>query len=275
MRARKSAARVEIGPLGHAVADQVGHQERGHQLVRLVRLDREPGQQDLGLGLRGCAGAPRARGWRCGRRPGPAPSPLRACRPRAPPRRGAGRSGRTPTPPRRLSARRGRRGSSGRPWPATRPPPGPRPPPSSWPDPSGPRSRRWPAAGAPDVAHVGGAHRPRSASSPRVRPGPIGHGPHGQEDAGHEGTPVVGVVADRQALPHGAEDHLLVGDQPGQAHRVDAYAAGTLAPLAPASTCSVVGSARQRTRCRRAAGRRRSLAAVCKAVPDGASRLAS
>ena len=40
---------------------------------------------------------------------------------------------------------------------------------------------------------------------------------------------VVGVVADREGLPGGAEEHLLVGDQAPQAHRVDADAGRALA----------------------------------------------
>jgi hypothetical protein len=51
MRARKSAAASRSVPFRHAVADQVGHQEGGHQLVGLVGLHGQPGQQDLGLGL--------------------------------------------------------------------------------------------------------------------------------------------------------------------------------------------------------------------------------
>ena len=50
MRARKSAAASRSGALRHPVAHEVGRQERGHQRVGLVRLDRQPGQEDVGLG---------------------------------------------------------------------------------------------------------------------------------------------------------------------------------------------------------------------------------
>ena len=51
--------------------------------------------------------------------------------------------------------------------------------------------------------------------------GVVGHRLDRQQDAGHERVAVVGVVADRQALAGGAEQHLLVGDQAPQAHGVD------------------------------------------------------
>jgi len=82
--------------LGHPVPHEVGHQECRHQLVgSRSPLDGQPGQQFLRLRSGGCAGAPRARESRCGRRRGRVPSPLRASLRPALPRR-ARRSGRTP-----------------------------------------------------------------------------------------------------------------------------------------------------------------------------------
>ena len=42
-----------------------------------------------------------------------------------------------------------------------------------------------------------------------------------EQDPGHERSSIDRVVADRQRLALAAEDHLLVGDEAGQAHRVD------------------------------------------------------
>ena len=47
------------------------------------------------------------------------------------------------------------------------------------------------------------------------------HAAHGEQHARHERLAVDRVVADRERLTEIAEDHLLVGDEPGQAHRVD------------------------------------------------------
>lgn len=41
-----------------------------------------------------------------------------------------------------------------------------------------------------------------------------------QQYAGHEGRAVEAVVADRQRLPHGSEQNLLVGNETRQSHRV-------------------------------------------------------
>ena len=63
--------------------------------------------------------------------------------------------------------------------------------------------------------------RPSSASRPTVSPGRSRTASHREQHAGHERRAVVGVVADGERLAGGAEQHLLVGDQPAQAHRVD------------------------------------------------------
>ena len=55
---------------------------------------------------------------------------------------------------------------------------------------------------------------------------------------------VVGVVADGQGLAGRAEQHLLVGDQAAQPHRVDGMPRGPAPPRAPSTTSLVVGSAR-------------------------------
>src|SRR5919205_2864154 len=53
--------------------------------------------------------------------------------------------------------------------------------------------------------------------------------PDGQEHAGHEGGPVVGVVPQGEGLPRGAHEHLLVRNQTGKPDRVhrDALDVGT------------------------------------------------
>ena len=51
----------------------------------------------------------------------------------------------------------------------------------------------------------------------RQRPDPA----HGEEHAGHERAAVDRVVAERERLPLAAEDHFLVGDEAGEADRVD------------------------------------------------------
>src|ERR1700722_10714432 len=47
--------------------------------------------------------------------------------------------------------------------------------------------------------------------------------PDRQQHSGHEGLAINRVVANRQRLAHVTEDHLLVGDQPGQSDQVDRY----------------------------------------------------
>src|SRR2546421_5398213 len=49
---------------------------------------------------------------------------------------------------------------------------------------------------------------------------PAEHRPHREQHARHERRPVVRVVPDRQGLPLGTEEHLLVGDQAGGPDRV-------------------------------------------------------
>src|SRR3954470_16117435 len=48
--------------------------------------------------------------------------------------------------------------------------------------------------------------------------------------SGHERRAVVGVVPDRERLPDGAEQHLLVGHEPAQAHRVHVDPCGAHSP---------------------------------------------
>ena len=50
------------------------------------------------------------------------------------------------------------------------------------------------------------------------------HRAHGEDDAGHEAGPVEGVGADGQLLTGVAQNDLLVGGQPAQAHGVDVHA---------------------------------------------------
>ena len=87
-----------------------------------------------------------------------------------------------------------------------------------------------------------------------------------EHDPGHERDAVEGVVADRQALAGGAEEHFLVGDHAPHAHRVDADARRAASPpRAPLRTSLVVGSAAHSVE---AAAMR---SAVSIAVPEGAS----
>ena len=91
-----------------------------------------------------------------------------------------------------------------------------------------------------------------------------------EEDAGHVAGAVVGVVADGEALAGGAEQHLLVGEQAVQAHRVDRDAARALAAagtLDDVARGGVVGPLARRRghalgRAHRGAGRRVDLAVV-------------
>ena len=103
-----------------------------------------------------------------------------------------------------------------------------------------------------------------------VRPGRLRTARTASSTPGHERGPVVRVVPDGQRLAGGAEEHLLVGDQPGGAHGVHAYPVDRRRPARPAP----------RPWWRPAPGRgrpRRGPAAisraVCVAVPLGASSL--
>ena len=100
------------------------------------------------------------------------------------------------------------------------------------------------------------AQSPSSGSRPTVSPGRLGHRPDGQHHPVHERRPVVGVVADGQALPHCPEDHLLMGHQPGEPDRVDAHPGRARRPRgrrpAPRSRSGRAGSRRIPTRVRAA-----------------------
>ena len=86
-----------------------------------------------------------------------------------------------------------------------------------------------------------------------MRPGRSRDALDGEQDAGHEAGAVVGVVADRERLPGGAEQHLLVRDQPAQA---DASGRGCRPGLAAAGALDdlVLGrvGAQSARRCRHA-----------------------
>ena len=110
-----------------------------------------------------------------------------------------------------------------------------------------------------------GRQRPSSASRPTVSPGVLGDLLHREQHAGHERRTVVGVVADRQALPGRAEQHLLVRDHAPQPHRVHRDPARRGRRARPSATTVVVGSSPQSFE---AAAMR---CAVSIAVPDGAS----
>ena len=56
---------------------------------------------------------------------------------------------------------------------------------------------------------------------PTVSPGRDAHRADAGDHAGHEGDPVQRVVPDGEGLPVGAEQHLLVGDQPAQTYAVN------------------------------------------------------
>ena len=105
---------------------------------------------------------------------------------------------------------------------------------------------------------------------PDGEPRPAGDLAHRQQHAGHERRPVEGVVPDGQGLPRAAEQHLLVGDQAAQPHRVhrdpvDVARRGRR----PARGRGV----RQRAAARPRGARRRPARAVRRAVPLGASAL--
>ena len=112
---------------------------------------------------------------------------------------------------------------------------------------------RWRTASVlrPDTA----AQRPSSGSSPTVSPGRDRHLAHGQQDPGHEGAPIVGVVADGQALAGRAEHHLFVGHQPGQPDGVHPDPARTLPAAGPLQHHLGGGVGRQRAQPGRLPGR--------------------
>ena len=66
---------------------------------------------------------------------------------------------------------------------------------------------------------------------PTVRPGRHDR-PHRKQDTGHERLPVQRIVADRQGLAGGAEEHFLVSDEPDQPYGVYRNARD-VAPRAP------------------------------------------
>ena len=209
-----------------------------------------------------------------GRRRGPARAPPRASRPRGPLRRAGRRTRGTATTPRRRRARRGHRGNSGRRWPATAPPRGRRPRRSSWTGPSGPRRRRWPpgsaggSLGRPryrrrQAPRAGDAQKPDGSGRSKPdgsRPRSTGrsHRLHRQEHAGHERGAVVGVVADGQALAHGAEETSWCATSPGRRTEWMRIPPGPSPPRAPATTSDAVRSAGHGSRpaARRASSRR-------------------
>ena len=53
---------------------------------------------------------------------------------------------------------------------------------------------------------------------------------HADENSGHEGGAIDGVMTDRQGLPGGAEDDLLVGDQPTMRTPCTRMPAGPIPP---------------------------------------------
>ena len=103
----------------------------------------------------------------------------------------------------------------------------------------------------PEPARASGSYRPRSASRPTVRPGRSATALTASSTPGMNDDAVVGVVADRQRLAGGAEQHLLVGDQAPQAHRVDADAAGPVAAAGARRRTSVGGRVGRPVRRRR------------------------
>ena len=271
MRARKSAAGVEVGALRHPVAHQVGRQEGGHQRVRLVGLGGQPGQEDLGLGHQdalehlvldqGPVGEHEAALHHLLQRVGVGDLLVE-------PEEEAGE-----LPPdhggEQLVAAAGEVAVDRRPRDARLA--------------GGVLDRRLGQAPAGDAV-VGrlqqalpdvGVHSPSNASRPTVTPGPAGHGAHGQQHAGHERAAVVGVVADAQALARRAEDDLFVRHQAGQPHRVHVHAVGGLGAAGPGQHEVGRRVGRAAGRCRPHARAAAITAAVCMAVPDGASRLAS
>ena len=236
MRARKSAAASRSVPSRHPVAHEVGHQERRHQLVGLVRLDGQAGQQYLGLGLEdplehlvledGVVGEDEAPLHHLFERLGIVHLLVEAEEEAGelPPHHGADE---LVAPAREVAV-------DGGPGHARLP--------------GGVLDRglgQSPAGHAvvgglqeplPHVTHAVTRHgrsQVEEGFDPDRQAGAIGHRPHGQEHAGHEGAAVVGVVADGEALPEGAEDDLFVGDQPGQAHRMDVDATGALGAPGP------------------------------------------
>ena len=64
------------------------------------------------------------------------------------------------------------------------------------------------------------ALQPEHCVEPDREAGPIGDCLHREQHAGHERAAVVRVVADGERLTGGAEQHLLVRDEPAQPHRV-------------------------------------------------------
>src|SRR5215203_1082183 len=94
---------------------------------------------------------------------------------------------------------------------------------------------RWRAAPCPAVR--GGQTRRELEAEQRVEAEgdarAVGHALHRQQHAGHERAPVGGVVAEAQRLPGGAEQHLLVGHEASQAHRVDGDAGRPAAAASP------------------------------------------
>ncbi len=106
------------------------------------------------------------------------------------------------------------------------------------------------AEGADPPLKAGRAQNSRLSSPTTSGCGKLPHPPHAEQHARHERLAADRVVADAQRLTDVAEQHLLVGDQAGQAHRVD-------------------------RRRRRRRSPRPSAAAVRAAVPLGASSLAS
>ena len=93
-------------------------------------------------------------------------------------------------------------------------------------------ARRPGARSAPDVGDrrrrrrsVAGADHSRCSSPITGDSGSVGTRADREQHAGHERLAVGRVVADRQRLADVAEDDLLVGDEPGQAHRVDRHLA--------------------------------------------------
>src|SRR6266851_9217916 len=91
------------------------------------------------------------------------------------------------------------------------------------------------SAGAPVIAQTGGKSFATSCDcqtwtlakvqsqqlvEPAVKARLSRHLPDRQQDAWNVRLPARGAVGDRQGLPRQAEDHLLVGDEAGQAHAV-------------------------------------------------------
>ena len=130
-------------------------------------------------------------------------------------------------------------------------------------------------AGEADRRHREGARlltavgliQPEVVLEPDGEAGVLRDPAHPGEHARHERLPVEGVVPDRQHLPHPAQQHLLVRDEPAQPHRVDGDAVDASAPRAESSLVVASGTSPRPASARAAATSR----AVRAAVPDGAS----